>query len=599
MVFLHLAALLTFSGVRALGQDSRATPPPTPEKQQANPPPAAPNQTPNPNQKSDNNAEVSVHDSETTFRIRVNLVQVRVVVRDPSGKPVKDLTRGDFLVYDQGKLQELSTFAVETPESRREKVEAATKTQAAEPGAAKPTGAVLPDRFIALVFDDSHISLEDSNYVRQAANKFLDEIAPTDRVGIFTTSGQVTHEFTSDAAALKRPLLGISPRPKLAGSFSDCPDISHYMADQIENKQNAQVLSVAAEETLQCQFEGDRTKIALAQELARSASIRALHAGDTENMYVFRYLEDILRRLAGSPGERVMLLVSPGFQLTSQTIDALQIIDRANRANIVINTLDVRGLYVPDLMGDISKRSTDSFRTAGFKGSYRIEAQTEQQYVLGDFAYGTGGSFFHNSNDLAGGLKMLGAAPEAAYVLGFSPQKQKMDGTFHTLKVTLTGKRKLDVQARRGYYAPRKFDDPKEQERTEIQEAVFSRDEILDLPLDLQTQYFKTEGAGASLSVVSKLNLKGMRFRKADGRNVDKLTIATVVFDEDGNYVSGTEKILDLHLLDATYEKLMRSGLTVKSSFKVKPGKYMVRQVVRDTEGAQMAARNGAVSIPY
>ena len=54
-----------------------------------------------------------------------------------------------------------------------------------------------------------------------------------------------------------------------------------------------------------------------------------------------------------------------------------------------------------------------------------------------------------------------------------------------------------------------------------------------------------------------------------------------------------------MKLLDSTYEKLIRSGLTVKSSFDVKPGRYMIRQVVRDSEGAQMAARNGAVEIPF
>jgi hypothetical protein len=36
----------------------------------------------------------------------------------------------------------------------------------------------------------------------------------------------------------------------------------------------------------------------------------------------------------------------------------------------------------------------------------------------------------------------------------------------------------------------------------------------------------------------------------------------------------------------------------VKSSFDVKPGSYMVRLVVRDTEGQMMAAANGAVDIP-
>jgi hypothetical protein len=37
----------------------------------------------------------------------------------------------------------------------------------------------------------------------------------------------------------------------------------------------------------------------------------------------------------------------------------------------------------------------------------------------------------------------------------------------------------------------------------------------------------------------------------------------------------------------------------VKSSFDVKPGTYLVRMVVRDAEGELMAARNGAVTIPY
>jgi len=54
-----------------------------------------------------------------------------------------------------------------------------------------------------------------------------------------------------------------------------------------------------------------------------------------------------------------------------------------------------------------------------------------------------------------------------------------------------------------------------------------------------------------------------------------------------------------MKLKDNTYERLSRSGMTVKSNFDVKPGSYMVRLVVRDSEGAQMAARNGAVVIPF
>ncbi len=289
-----------------------------------------------------------------------------------------------------------------------------------------------------------------------------------------------------------------------------------------------------------------------------------------------------------------MLLVSPGFIMGLQNSDLLLVVDQANHANIVINSLDARGLYTPD-MGDISRSRSG----IGQLATYRVAAQTEQAYVLADFAYGTGGAFFQNSNDIAGGMKMIGSAPEVSYVLGFSPQNEKMDASFHTLKVKLTGKEKYTIQARRGYYAPRKLNDPKEQEKQEIQEAIFSRDEIMDLPLELQTQYFKKDAAEAQLSVVSRLQVKGMHFRTADGRHNDSLTFATAIFDDNGNFVTGGEKILQMRLLDPTYEKVLRTGLVLKSSFDLKPGKYMVRQVVRDSEGSQMAARNGAVDIPY
>jgi VWFA-related protein len=545
----------------------------------------------------DAKTELIMHDTGTTFKLRVNLVQVRVVVRDEHDNPVANLRREDFQLLDQGKPQVITNFSVETPQSRIERAQAAAKTQAGD-GSDRAAIAGLPERFVAMVFDDEHMKIEDALPVRQSATRFLQSLAGSDRVGIFSTSGQVNQDFTSDREALQKTLLGVIPRSVSQKAVESCPQMTYYMADQIENKLNAQVLAVAAQEVLECQFRNDPSKAGIAQSIAENMAMQALSAGDAENEYAYRHLEDALRALSGRPGERIMVLVSPGFLLTKQTLDEMGVIDRANRANIVINTIDARGLYVPDT-GDISQPVTDTIRTAGFKASFRLSAQFEQQFVLMDFAQGTGGTFFHNSNDLDKGMRLAGAAPEISYMLGFSPQNEKMDGRYHTIKVTLAGKQKYSLQARRGYYAPKKIDDPAEQAKQEIQEAVFSQEEIRDLPLDLQTQYFKTGNEGVHLSVVSHLEVKGIRFRKADGRNVDELTVATVIFDENGNYVTGGEKILQMHLLDTTYEKLSRTGLNVKSSFDLKPGKYLVRQVVRDSEGAQMAARNGAVSIPF
>ena len=591
-----LSIALPFFLSAARGQDS------APATNSEKPPPATPQEAA-PKPKADTGSEISQVDSAATFKVRVNLVQVRVIVRDPSGKPIDNLTRQDFLLYDQGKLQSISNFSVETAQTRQQRAASIAKTQAdasAGDDAAGHKPPVLPERFVALVFDDTHLSLQDATFARSQSGRFLDSIAATDRVAIYTTSGQNTLEFTADRAALHRAILGIVPRPLTVRAITpECPDISHYMADLIENKHDTTAQEVVVEETVQCMFNGDESRRAQAAQVVRSATPRVLNEGDVENEFTYRHLEDALRRLASMPGERIMVLVSPGFLLTTTYLDESGVIDRANRANVVINTLDARGLYTPDIMGDISNPVPDTPRTGGWKTMYRIAAQQENQFVLGDLAYGTGGTFFHNSNDLQGGFQLAGLAPEVSYVLAFSPLNRKMDGQYHVLRVQLAKKSKYSVQARRGYYAPRKVNDPQELARQEIQEAIYSQEEINELPLDLQTQYFKSEPEGARLSVVSRLELKNMHFRKAEGRNLDELTLATAIFDENGNYITGGEKIVKMYLKETTYERLTHTGFTVKSSFAVKPGRYLVRQVVRDSEGSQMAARNGAVDIPF
>lgn len=92
--------------------------------------------------------------------------------------------------------------------------------------------------------------------------------------------------------------------------------------------------------------------------------------------------------------------------------------------------------------------------------------------------------------------------------------------------------------------------------------------------------------------------MKEVPFRLVDGRHVDSVTLATSIFDDNGNFVTGGQKVLDLSLLEPSYQKMVQAGLTIKTSFDLKPGKYTVRQVVRDSENSQMAARNGTTVIP-
>ena len=101
------------------------------------------------------------------------------------------------------------------------------------------------------------------------------------------------------------------------------------------------------------------------------------------------------------------------------------------------------------------------------------------------------------------------------------------------------------------------------------------------------------------MAVLTRVDLKGLRFRKADGRNQNNLTIATAIFDENGNFVTGNEKVVEMKLRDTTLERLSRPGIMVKSSFDVKPGTYMVRLVVRDSEAELLGARTSGLKIPF
>ena len=101
------------------------------------------------------------------------------------------------------------------------------------------------------------------------------------------------------------------------------------------------------------------------------------------------------------------------------------------------------------------------------------------------------------------------------------------------------------------------------------------------------------------LTVVAHIATKGIRFVRTGDRSKDKLTIVTAIFDENGNLLTGLEKTIEMQLRDATLEQLNRSGMSIKSSFDLQPGTFMVRVVVRDFQGAQMAAMNRGVVIPY
>jgi VWFA-related protein len=520
----------------------------------------------------------------------VNLVMVPVVVRDGKGKAIGTLKKEDFQLFDRGKPQTIARFAIEKSDGRVVPLE----VTATDPGAEKaPEGPPPASRFTAYLFDDMHVSFGDLAQARMAATKHLaSTLKGADRVAIFTTSGQNVLDFTDDRQNMTEMMNLIQPRSRMTHSGIECPDVSAYQADLIINKNDPSALNAAAAEVISC---GQANSMDVAKALAQAAASRVSSIADADAQIALQVLKSSVQRMAAMPGQRTIVLVSPGFLVSmNHRQDEIDVIDRAIRSNVTINTLDARGLYVIVPGGDASQATRTM---TNFRARYQQDAALAASDVLGELADGTGGTAFHNSNDLQEGFRRTSEAPEFMYVLGFSPQNLKLDGGYHALKVTAKDSKGVSLQARRGYYAPKHANDPAEDAKEEIRVALFSRDEMSDFPVDVHTQFFKTD-KNARLSVLAHVDLKHIRFKKAEGRNRNTLSIVAAVFDRNGILVGAIQKDVEMRLKEETFDARLAAGVSMKTSFDVAPGSYIIRLVVRDSEGQMMAARNGVVEIP-
>ena len=127
------------------------------------------------------------------------------------------------------------------------------------------------------------------------------------------------------------------------------------------------------------------------------------------------------------------------------------------------------------------------------------------------------------------------------------------------------------MQARRGYYAPRKPTDPTVQEKEEIQEAVFSQDETHELPIDVHTQYFMKTESDARIAVLTRIDLRPLHFRKEEDRNLDNLTFVTVVFDQDGHVVRASKSRWNCACVTAAWKNTCKRALPCGASLTSNP----------------------------
>jgi VWFA-related protein len=481
---------------------------------------------------------------------------------------------------------------------------AAPSAGAVQPAAKPSAPAQIANRFVAFYIDDLVMGFDAISRSRTAALNYLKaSLKPTDRVGIYTSSGQGNLDFTPDRAKLQAALARLQPNGFLKkGAIRECPDLSDYEAYQIDELHDRDALAVATQKVIDCECGGDARICQNAASLAQFAARRVWSQAESQARYSLRGLQNLVRRLSVLPGQRVILFVSPGFLSESQLQMISEIVDRAVRAGVVVNSLDPRGLYTVIPGGDATHPGQAlPAQLEGMMVQMQTAAIQADSGVLAEMADGTGGVYFHTNNDLEAGFREAGGLAEFSYVLVFSPNPLKLNGKYHHLTVRLAAParaRGLTLQARRGYFAPRSAPNSAQAEKDELYNSLYSRDELNSSLLRLATRFYKSSPTEAHVTIVAHLDSKLLTFRSENGRHTDDVTFVTVLFDSDGNFVQGLEKQLIMNLRDATLEKMRSTGISISDDFpQVPPGTYLVREIVKD-QGGMLSSANDTLEIP-
>lgn len=408
------------------------------------------------------------------IQVGVNSVLVPVVVRDAHGRVVGDLTQKDFQLFDQDKARVIVGFTVQKRAAGETSVPNIENGPA--PVAPPPSITILdnapkmPQRFIAFLFDDMHFEPAELLRIKIVAKKILGQtVGDSDMAAVVTTSG-TSSGLTRDHAVLEGAVEKISPHSLYHSDPHACPPVDVFQADLIVNHHNMQAMDSAKDAYATCahaaggsentmgggQMGGLSVGEDMAARMVRTTAAQVLEVNDRDVAVTLSTVKEFVRRMGKLPGQqRTVILVSPGFlTLTpNATREKSEVLDLAARENVTISALDARGLYTTNL--DASQRGGASSRDlmTGESMYYHSETMTMSEDVMAEFANGTGGTFFHNSNDLAGGFKQLAQAPEYVYLLEMSLDQVKADGVYHRLKVKVD-RDGMKIDARRGYVAP-------------------------------------------------------------------------------------------------------------------------------------------------
>jgi VWFA-related protein len=592
---------------------------------------------------------------EPLLRIETELVQIDVVVTDKDGKLARDLKREDFELFDDGRKQQITHFAVGTAAqpARWLATEKKRNPDDKSPADSAPVE-IRAGRYIVIAVDDFHLAPENLMIAKRTLHRFIDsQMVAGDQMAIATTSGNIGmfQQFTNERDVLARAVNRLNAQQRTVTSSSDIPRISDYQAELIDIG-DRDALELAVQEILRLEpapmpppgrgggrgglnnpafggLEESSRERAIMQAQAKARMIVGQNAYYTRA--TLSNLESVIRNLRGLAGRKLLVLMSDGFFLggnsASQVFDMRRIIDAATRAGVVIYSIDARGLVAIPPGGSASDPMAGADMTLpGVRTRVETSAVNAKLDGLNALARDTGGTLFKNSNDLSLGLQRVLDANETYYVLAYEPAESRRDGRFHKIEVRIAGRPDLIVQTRKGYLAPSdksgksgdlaekspnksKEDGSKEkspeniarQEKIEkekdIREGLGSLFPLREIPIEIAVDFLDISNGNSGALVNLHMDASQLELRQVNGTHQGALDLVVAFFDEKGKMAASVAERINLNIRPETLEIALKNGLSYRRLLTLKPGFYQARVAIREEGSARMGSASKWVEV--
>jgi VWFA-related protein len=407
--------------------------------------------------------------TQPRFRAGANLVRVDAYVM-ADGVAVKDLTIEDFEVLEDNVPQRLESFQLVQPRGPAPPHERREPNTVAE---SREMAREADSRVFVLFLDTSFVQVEGSYRAQGPITKLLDQV-----IGQDDLIGVMTPDMSARNVALGRRTASIENFLKEHWTWGQRNRLTTTDQREVEIERcypNSSETAGLAEEMIRRRRER-QTLDALEGLIVHLEGIREERKFVvllSEGWLLARPDERLARQLRDASGQRVPPPGPPAIGIDPQgrlrldpdrdggnfsacerersllayadhEAQFLQLLQRANRANVSFYPLDARGLVVfdePIGPGQPPPPSVDAARLGARHSNLRALAENTDGYAI------------INTNAIDRGLQRMVQDTGAYYLLGYYSSNTRLDGRFR--KLTVRVKRPgVDVRSRPGYLAP-------------------------------------------------------------------------------------------------------------------------------------------------